>query len=709
MHPRQPDRSGYVTRDGVRVAWEVHGDQNSPSVLLLPTWSIADAGHWKFQVPVLSRRYRVVVIDGRGNGRSDRPVDPGAYAISEYLADAVAVLDATGTGEAVLAGVSLGAARALALAAQEPGRVLGAVLIGPSVGSLADPPADGDGADADGADESEETFSDDPGPDPSGWALYNEHVWRRDYHRFTEFFWGEVFSEPHSTKPVEDGIGWARQIPPEVLIATALAPRWGDAADLRAAAAAARCPMLVIHGTDDEIVPVRRGEDLAALLGADLMLINEGGHLPQARDPIVVNRALAEFIDRVTPAAQRPPRQTTWTRAMARPRKILYVSSPIGLGHARRDMAIAAELRKLHGDVQIDWLAQDPVTRALATAGERVHPASAHLASESAHIEAEAGEHDLNAFQAIRRMDEILLTNFSVLQDAVDSGDYDLVAADEAWDLDYFWHENPELKRAAYVWMTDFVGWLPTAGGGADEARVTADLNAEMIEHLDRFRRVRDRSIFIGDPDDVVPDRFGPGLPLIREWTEQHYDFAGYVTGFDVAAAPARPAGQPPLVVVSVGGSGVGTGLLGKAAAAFPAARRLVPGLRMLIVTGPRIDPASLPAAEGLEIRGYVPDLPDRMAAADLAVVQGGLTTTMELVAARRPFLYFPLANHFEQQMHVRHRLERYGAGRFMDYGSTSPDGLAQAIAAEIGRPADYPPVGTQGAARAAAMIAELL
>lgn len=704
MHPRQPDRSGFVTRDGVRVAWEVHGDQNSPSVLLLPTWSIADAGHWKFQVPVLARRYRVVVIDGRGNGRSDRPVTPGAYAISEYLADALAVMDATGTREAVVAGVSMGAARALALAAQEPGRVLGAVLIGPSVGSLAGPPAEDNDAD-----ESEVTFTGEPGPDPSGWDLYNEHVWRRDYHRFTEFFWGEVFSEPHSTKPVEDGIGWAHQIRPEVLIATALAPRWGDAADLRAAAAAARCPMLVIHGTDDGIVPARRGEDLAALLGADLLLINEGGHLPQARDPIVVNRALAEFIDRVTPAAQRPPRQATWTRAMARPRKILYVSSPIGLGHARRDMAIAAELRKLHGDVQIDWLAQDPVTRALATAGERVHPASAHLASESAHIEAEAGEHDLNAFQAIRRMDEILLANFTVLQDAVDSGDYDLVAADEAWDLDYFWHENPELKRAAYVWMTDFVGWLPTAGGGADEARVTADLNAEMIEHLDRFRRVRDRSIFIGDPDDIVPARFGPGLPLIREWTERHYDFAGYVTGFDVAAAPAGPAGQPPLAVVSVGGSGVGTGLLGKAAAAFPAARRLVPGLRMLIVTGPRIDPASLPAAEGLEIRGYVPDLPDRMAAADLAVVQGGLTTTMELVAARRPFLYFPLANHFEQQQHVRHRLERYGAGRFMDYATTSPDGLARAIAAEIGRPADYPPVGTQGAARAAAMIAELL
>ena len=81
MRARQPDRSGVITRDGVRVAWEVHGEENTPSVLLLPAWSIADAEHWKFQIPVLARRHRVVVIEGRGNGRSDRPVAPGAYAM----------------------------------------------------------------------------------------------------------------------------------------------------------------------------------------------------------------------------------------------------------------------------------------------------------------------------------------------------------------------------------------------------------------------------------------------------------------------------------------------------------------------------------------------------------------------------------------------------------------------------------------------------
>jgi len=237
MRARQPDRSGVITRDGVRVGWEVHGEENSPSVLLLPAWSIADAGHWKFQIPVLARRHRVVVIEGRGNGRSDRPVAPGAYAMPEYLADVVAVLDATGTSDAVVAGVSKGGARALALAGHVPDRVLGAVLISPAVGST-------DTADAkDGARElAAAAFTADPGPGPSGWGLFNERVWRRDYARFVEFFWGAVFPEPHSTKAIEDGIGWSLQITPEVLIATQKAPPWGySPAQLRAAAAAVRC------------------------------------------------------------------------------------------------------------------------------------------------------------------------------------------------------------------------------------------------------------------------------------------------------------------------------------------------------------------------------------------------------------------------------------------------------------------------------------
>ena len=202
---------------------------------------------------------------------------------------------------------------------------------------------------------------------------------------------------------------------------------------------------------------------------------------------------------------------TTWTRALSRRRRALYISSPIGLGHAQRDVSIADELRKLHPDIEIDWLAQSPVTNVLEAHGERIHPASAWLANESAHIQSEAAGHELNAFQAIRRMDEILIANFMVFHEVVEAGEYDLVIGDEAWDVDYYLHENPELKRTAFAWMTDFVGWLPMPEGGEREAFLTADLNAEMIEHVERFPRLRDRAIFVGRSRGHRPGRLRTG------------------------------------------------------------------------------------------------------------------------------------------------------------------------------------------------------
>ena len=129
----------------------------------------------------------------------------------------------------------------------------------------------------------------------------------------------------------------------------------------------------------------------------------------------------------------------------------------------------------------------------------------------------------------------------------------------------------------------------------------------------------------------------------------------------------------------------------------------------MIVVAGPRIDPGSLPSHDGLEVHGYVHDLYRHLAACDLAVVQGGLTTTMELTAAGRPFIYVPLRHHFEQNFHVPHRLAQYGAGRCLPYEQTAPDTLARAMAEEIARPVSYRPVETDGAARAAACLAELI
>jgi len=204
---------------------------------------------------------------------------------------------------------------------------------------------------------------------------------------------------------------------------------------------------------------------------------------------------------------------------------------------------------------------------------------------------------------------------------------------------------------------------------------------------------------------------------MIRDWTREHYSFAGYVTGFDPSdfADHGRLRHElgyrddEQVCVVTVGGSGVGGHLLRRVVEAYPEAKRRVPSLKMIVVTGPRIDPGMFPQREGLEVRGFVPELYRHLAACDLAIVQGGLTTCMELTVTRRPFLYVPLRHHFEQTFHVPHRLRQYGAGRMLDFDLATPDVIAEMITNEIGRPVDYRPVERDGAARAAALIAEML
>jgi pimeloyl-ACP methyl ester carboxylesterase/predicted glycosyltransferase len=695
---RYPDEEGFVERDGVSVFWERYGE-GEPTILFLPTWSIVHSRTWKMQIPYLSRHCRVLTVDPRGNGKSDRPRQSDAYREEEFAADALAVLDATQTERAVLVSLSRGAERALLLAAEHPERVAGMVFIAPA---LPLPPASPRASAEREFVEPRETYED--------WEKWNSHYWLAHYEDFVEFFFSQVFNEPHSTKQREDAVSWALETNPETLVATQVAPRLPNEASVLALIDRVRCPALVIHGRDDAVRPHDSGARLAELLGASFVSLEGAGHCPHARDPVKVNLVLRDFACAPAPAGR-------WSRGRSRRKRALYISSPIGLGHARRDVAIADELRQLHPDLEIDWLAQHPVTAVLEARGERIHPASADLANESRHIESESAEHDLHCFQAWRRMDEVLLANFMVFHDLVRDDPYDLWVGDEAWELDYYLHENPEQKSAAYVWLTDFVGWLPMPDGGEHEASVTADYNAEMIEHIARYPRLRDRAIFVGDADDVVPDSFGAGLPLIRDWTEQHYDFAGYVTGFDPAEFANRERLRADLgfrpreriCIVTVGGSGVGADLLRRVISAFPEAKRRVPELRMIVVAGPRIDPASLPQHDGLEVRAYVHDLYRVLAACDLAVVQGGLTTAMELTANDRPFLYFPLGHHFEQNFHVRHRLDRYRAGRAMDFGTDGPQAIAAAIADEIGRDVEYRQVDAGGATRAAAMIAELL
>ncbi len=709
----EPQTRGVAVRDGVRLAWYRWGEDHPPGIadiLLLPAWSIVHSRHWKAQIPFLARHFRVTTFDGRGCGRSDRPVGAAAYADAEFAEDAIAVLDDAGIGAAVLVGLSCGATYGVHIAARHPSRVHGLLAIAPTCGFPISRP------------ERERYAWDTRHDQTRGWAMYNRHYWTagaEEYDTFLRFFFGRMFTEPHSSKQIEDAVGWGQEIDAWTLVdvtAGRLGMFGATCAPLEPICGEVRCPVRVIHGTEDAIGGCAVGERLAELTGGELLLVEGGGHGLPMRDPVLVNREIRAFAERVAPRPSTPAR--TWTRALRRRPRALYLSSPIGLGHARRDAAIADELRRLHPDLQVDWLTQDPVASVLRRRGERVHPASAFLMSECSHIEAESGEHDLHAFQAIRRMDETLVANYMVFDDLLDSERYDLVVGDEAWDVDYFLHENPELKRSAYAWLTDFVGWLPMPDGGPQESVLTADWNAEMIEHRARFRGLRDRSVFVGDPGDVVDRDFGPGLPNIRDWTARNFDFAGHVTGIEPVADEERPALRRTLgyhddervCVVTVGGSGVGLPLLRRVVDAVPLLRRRVPDLRVVVVAGPRIDPSGLPRYRGLEVHGYLPDLDRHLAVCDVAVVQGGLSTCMELTANRRPFVYVPLRHHFEQNLHVRHRLERHRAGRCLDYDrACDPDALAAAVLGELGREVDYEAVPGDGAARAARLLAELL
>ncbi len=221
-----------------------------------------------------------------------------------------------------------------------------------------------------------------------------------------------------------------------------------------------RCPMLIIHGDNDQISPHEAAKRVAEVTGAELVTIPDGGHNPLGRIPAKCNALINDFLDRKLgiPAPGR-------VKKSRKAKKALYLSSP-----SVSDMAAATS------QLPESYASSIPTCRLTGWRKTPLHACSAHvgsasilfsgrLASETRHIEMESGEHELHCFQAIRRMDEVLIKNFMVFQDAVERKNYDLVIADEAWDIDHYWHEHPELKKAKLAWFTDFVGYVPMPSG----------------------------------------------------------------------------------------------------------------------------------------------------------------------------------------------------------------------------------------------------
>ena len=284
---RRPDTSGVATvPDGVRLAYDVYGS-GDPTIVLLPSTPIVHARQWKAQIHFLSRHYRVVAFDGRGNGRSDRPTAPAEYVDKRITDDIVTVLDATDTGRAVLVGLCAdGVWRSILLAMSQPERVEGIVAFAVGVPRLSPPHPD-----------RVDVRFEDVLPIYDGWAKVNRHYWQRDYPGFARWFFEAITSEPHSTKAIEDAVGWALDGSVDAMLGDADADFDLDQGAIEAICQEVTCPMLLVHGTEDHCQPLARAERLSELTGAPLVVVDGADHMIPGRHPVLANLLIRDFVE----------------------------------------------------------------------------------------------------------------------------------------------------------------------------------------------------------------------------------------------------------------------------------------------------------------------------------------------------------------------------------------------------------------------------
>jgi pimeloyl-ACP methyl ester carboxylesterase len=287
---RYPDECGYVERDGVRVYYEAYG-VGEPTILFLPTWEIVHSRAWKCQIPYFARHGRMLTFDRRGNGRSDLPTDVRAYDRRATADDALAVLDKVGV-ERVVVVSWCSAGEDLILAVEHPARVAGLVLIAPDL-LLTDDPAEEEGP---------YTFDEEP-VTLEGWAKWNRYYWLRDWPGFLEFFFAKTFTELHSTKQIEDAIGWGLQTDAQTILRGMDAEWTNDRDSALWLCGHVSCPVLVIQGSADAVVGSARGAAVAAAIPQAQLITLEGcGHAPHLRDPVITNLVIRDFAASPAPA-----------------------------------------------------------------------------------------------------------------------------------------------------------------------------------------------------------------------------------------------------------------------------------------------------------------------------------------------------------------------------------------------------------------------
>lgn len=394
---------------------------------------------------------------------------------------------------------------------------------------------------------------------------------------------------------------------------------------------------------------------------------------------------------------------------------VLYISGSLGLGHITRDIAIARELRKLKPEIDIEWLAADPATMLLKEAEEKLVEGIENYANENVAAEKAAKGGKLNLLKYLLKSQGEWKKNIDFFINLVQSKQYDLVIGDETYEISLALRKNPGLKKFPFVMIFDFVGLDAMSNNPLERLGVYYWNRIWSHDYRLKIKPPYDLALFVGEPEDVPDKLFGFKLPNRRELAKAMYTFVGYIFPFEIATYTDKKEirrklgyGDEPLVIASVGGTAIGKELLEFCGKAFPIVKEKIPNLHLIIVAGPRLSTDSLRLPKEIEVKGFVPQLYEHFAASDLAIVQGGATSTLELTALRIPFIYFPIEGHCEQA-NVARMLTKRGAGLRLNLSKTNPEKMAEQIIALIGKQLTYPAIPADGAKNAAQKIAELL
>jgi UDP-N-acetylglucosamine:LPS N-acetylglucosamine transferase len=396
-------------------------------------------------------------------------------------------------------------------------------------------------------------------------------------------------------------------------------------------------------------------------------------------------------------------------------KKILFVSGSLGLGHVTRDLEISKELAAKVPNIDISWLAYEPASSVIKNAGGKLVPEAELLINDNIIAESVAKGTELNLFKYSFKALSEWNKNVEIFRKIIQRQQFDLIIGDETYDINIAMIKNKLKINTIFIAIFDFIGLDAMTLNPVERIGVYY-INRLWAKSPFTMLKGNNKALFVGELEDIQNKRFGFLLPNRRSQGQQYYHFLGYILAFnpeqylDREKIRARLGyGKEPLLICSIGGTAVGKTLLEICGQAFHLVKNQIPDLRMILVGGPNLDMKSLVAPEGVEVRQYIPALYEHFAACDMAVVQAGGTTTLELTALQRPFVYIPQKNHCEQNLTVCARLKRHHTGIRMDYDTLTPQSLTEVIVQNIGKPVSYEKIPVNGGRRAAELIGQLL